>query len=184
MAWLCRDCGHQTDSAPTGKTESEWRCPKCGAPVELESTEVEPPGEESVETVFQPALMMDSILEEIDDETDERESSGTGEPGTETIETDPSALPSPYLQLDLDAYLLILGAAPGQERRPLARAKTSFGRRGADVSLSDPAMSGLHFQIEAFGKRRLNWRRQLTAPPLTGEAGFSAAIERSLPHRT
>ena len=32
------------------------------------------------------------------------------------------------------------------------RAKTSFGRRQADVVLEDPAVSSLHFQIEAFGK--------------------------------
>jgi len=104
------------------------------------------------DTVFQPALMMESIMDELETEPDKPEVAIPTEPGTETLETDPSALPSPYLQLDVEAYLLILGGPPGQERRPLARAKTTCGRQDADIELDDPAVSAVHFQIEAFGK--------------------------------
>lgn len=109
------------------------------------------PEEDSVETVFQPVLMVESIMDELRTKP-AGEQTGHDEPGTETLETDPSALPSPFLEIDVEAFLLLLGAAPGQEKRPLIRAKTTFGRRGADVELDDAAVSGLHFQIEAFGK--------------------------------
>lgn len=105
-----------------------------------------------VDTVFQPVLMMESIMDELEAPAAEAPPAPPAEPGTETLETDPATLPSPFLQLDAEAFLLILGATPGQERRPLVRAKTSFGRRGCDVELDDPAVSGCHFQIEAFGK--------------------------------
>lgn len=152
MAWHCEQCGHQTDLTRTDPDNGGWRCPDCGAEAQLESAEVQPPPDEPADTVFQPALMMESIMDELEAAPTGSESHSTSEPGTETLETDPSALPSPYLQLDVEAYLLILGASPGQERRPLVRAKTTFGRRQADIVLEDPAVSSLHFQIEAFGK--------------------------------
>ena len=163
MAWHCKKCGHEMDSATTDRDTGTWRCPNCGAEARLVSTEVPPPPlaatqdqtpilQESADTVFQPGLMMESIMDELESDPTAAESSSSGDPGTETLETDPSAMPAPYLQLDVEAYLLILGAPPGQERRPLARAKTTFGRQASDVALEDPAISGLHFQIEAFGK--------------------------------
>ena len=152
MTWHCERCGHEADLPQAVPEVGGWRCPDCGAAAKLESTEIQPPRDEPADTVFQPALMMESIMDELDAEPGEAETSGTSEPGTETLETDVNSLPSPYLQLDVEAYLLILGASPGQERRPLVRAKTSFGRRQADVVLEDPAVSSLHFQIEAFGK--------------------------------
>ena len=163
MAWHCDSCGHEMDTARPDAVTRQWRCPKCGAEVRLDSTEVQPPSsgsfdissataQEPADTVFQPGLMMDSIMEELKEAPVAAELATSTEPGTETMETDPSTLPAPFLQLDVEAYLLILGASPGQERRPLARAKTSFGRQGSDVVLDDPAISSTHFQIEAFGK--------------------------------
>ena len=152
MTWHCEKCGHEADLPQADPEAGGWCCPGCGARTALQSTEIQPPRDEPADTVFQPALMMESIMDELEAVPDKTVPHGTSEPGTETLETDPSALPSPYLQLDVEAYLLILGASPGQERRPLVRAKTSFGRRQADVVLEDSAVSSLHFQIEAFGK--------------------------------
>lgn len=177
MAWLCETCGQEMDSARPDPSTGGWTCPNCGTEAKLDSTEVTPPesepselaaskaqdtggptehsaalSESSVETVFQPVLMMESIMDELQTSATESESRSVSEPGTETLETDPTTLPSPFLQLDLEAYFLVLGATPGQERRPLVRAKTTFGRKGADVVLQDPAVSTSHFQIEAFGR--------------------------------
>ena len=154
MAWLCASCGHNSDVAHPDPDLGVWRCPECGAEARLTSTEVEPPDDSAADTVFQPVLMMESIMDELEapGEEDEAVVAATDEPGTETLEADPQTIPSPYLPLDIEAYLLILGASPGQERRPLARAKTSFGRHEADVVLPDPAISSRHFQVEAFGK--------------------------------
>ena len=44
------------------------------------------------------------------------------------------------------------GEKPGQERKPLVRAKTTFGRKKADCLIEDAAVSNSHFQIEAFGR--------------------------------
>jgi pSer/pThr/pTyr-binding forkhead associated (FHA) protein len=96
--------------------------------------------------------MMESIMDELAAEPSNAQEPASTEPGTETLEINPSTLPAPFLQLDVEAYLLVLGASPGQERRPLVRAKTSFGRQGTDIVLDDPAISTEHFQIEAFGK--------------------------------
>lgn len=158
MAWHCRSCKLDMDSAQPDATTGTWRCPSCGAEVALAPTEVQPPAAEPTlsnddgsadpaETVFQPALMMESIMDELDSE----EPTPTG-PGTEELAAGPETAPAPYLQLEVEAYLLILGASPGEEKRPLSRAKTVFGRQDADVALDDPAVSGAHFQIEAFGR--------------------------------
>lgn len=104
------------------------------------------------DTVFQPALMMDSIMDELEPGEDggaARQASSTTT-GTELI-AEETQLPSPFLDLETQPYLLILGARPGEERRPIVRAKTSFGRKEADVNLADPSVSSAHFQIEAFG---------------------------------
>lgn len=163
MAWQCKSCGQESDSVRPGAISDRWQCPNCGAETALHSTEVPPPASSSgdtvstshhqnADTVFQPGLMMESIMDELHEAHHGPEEAASLEPGTETVGTDPKSLQSPDLQLDTEAYLLILGAAPGQERRALTRAKTSFGRRGADWELDDPAISSMHFQIEAFGK--------------------------------
>lgn len=111
--------------------------------------------QESVENVFQPVLAMDSMIRELSrtEETPDLQDEGpTGEPATEMLPSCPDAPPSPYLELDIEPYLLLLGAAPGDERRPLVRARTTFGRKRADEILDDPSVSAVHFQIEAFGK--------------------------------
>lgn len=156
MAWVCNSCNKEFDFPPTESPNSDWKCPKCNAPVSLASAAVTPPAVtpvgEPADTVFQPVLMMESIMEELTEEPLFDGPSTVGEPGTETLETDPSTLPSPFLELEAQAYLLVLGATPGQERCPIVRAKTTFGRKEADVVLDDAAVSVCHFQIEAFGR--------------------------------
>lgn len=163
MIWHCETCNQDLDSARGSSTSNSWRCPNCGAQVRLTSTEVSPPPgkptriaepelHESADTVFQPGLMMESIMDELETEPQSAKSSPAADQGTEQIEADPAAMPAPHLQLDVEPFLLILGATPGQEKRPLILAKTVFGRQGADIPLDDPAVSGAHFQIEAFGK--------------------------------
>ncbi len=61
-------------------------------------------------------------------------------------------MPSPPLRLEVDAYLMVLGARSGSERLSLSVARTTFGREEADVNLSDRAVSRRHFQIEAMGR--------------------------------
>lgn len=104
------------------------------------------------DTVFQPALMMDSIMDELEpaSESGELQQAASTATGTDLI-SEETQLPSPFLDLEAQPYLLILGARPGEERRPIVRAKTSFGRTEADVNLADPSVSSAHFQIEAFG---------------------------------
>jgi len=163
MAWHCETCNQEMDATRVDPGTSSWRCPNCGAEVKLASTEVQPPRSqptrepaaiphESADTVFQPGLMMESIMDELETEARKPAGAGATSPGTEEIEADAATLPAPNLRLDVEAYLLILGASPGQEKRPLILAKTIFGRQGADIELEDPAVSGAHFQIEAFGK--------------------------------
>ena len=135
MAWICNSCDKEFDAPPSTTSTGAWKCPICDADVQLASAVVSPPASESMadepaDTVFQPVLMMESIMEELTAEPAGPENTApTSEPGTETLETDPSTLPSPFLELEVEAYLLILGASPGQERRPLVRAKTLFGRK-------------------------------------------------------
>jgi pSer/pThr/pTyr-binding forkhead associated (FHA) protein len=73
-------------------------------------------------------------------------------PGTQLLQVDPADLQSPPLQLEVEAFFLVLGAPAGEERLSIPRAKTVFGRGEVDVKLTDPTVSGSHFQVEAFGK--------------------------------
>lgn len=104
------------------------------------------------DTVFQPALMMNAIMDELEPSPDAAESQEpiSSMTGTELI-PEKADLPSPFLDLETQPYILILGARPGEEQRPIVRARTSFGRKEADVNLADPSVSATHFQIEAFG---------------------------------
>ena len=72
--------------------------------------------------------------------------------GTQALQVDPSDLRSPPLQLEVDAFFLVLGAPAGEEKLSIPRAKTVFGRGEVDVKLADPTISASHFQVEAFGK--------------------------------
>ena len=152
MPWICDSCTKQFDSAPSRSSTGAWKCPECNAELRLASAAIEPPPVEAADTVFQPVLMMESIMDELTEQTSDRGAKQMTEPGTETLETDPSTLPSPFLALEVEAFLLLLGAAPGQERQSLVRAKTTFGRKNADCIIDDAAVSNRHFQIEAFGR--------------------------------
>ncbi len=167
--WKCPICGspaHRTDlsrgSSSGGSGPAEQR------PLAQLSDDIESRGASSssdsipatsgtdrsnpADTVFQPALMMSSIMDELEPDAEsagEEPVDGTVT-GTELV-GEIAKLPSPFLDLEAQPYLLILGARPGEERRPIVRAKTSFGRTQADVNLADPSVSSIHFQIEAFG---------------------------------
>jgi hypothetical protein len=111
-----------------------------------------PPQASPADTVFQPHLMADTVIQ------DAAALGGTppGEqeqpPGTQLLQVDPADLQSPPLQLEVEAFFLVLGAPAGEERLSIPRAKTVFGRGEVDVKLTDPTVSGSHFQVEAFGK--------------------------------
>jgi hypothetical protein len=167
--WRCPICGspaHRTDQAMGHQGRENGGCGNmkhanltdeieiaAENPAVDESPQASPPDlSNPADTVFQPALMMDSIMDELEPHPEDGEFQQTAptSTGTELI-AEETQLPSPFLDLETLPYLLILGARPGEERRPIVRAKTSFGRSEADVNLADPSVSSAHFQIEAFG---------------------------------
>lgn len=167
MEITCDACGYPVSSTNGDEHRTVWKCPICGSPAHRtdisdsspDSGATDPSSATSgaersnpADTVFQPALMMSSIMEELEPDAErDREDTGDGPlTGTELV-GEIAKLPSPFLDLEAQPYLLILGARPGEERRPIVRAKTSFGRTQADVNLADPSVSSTHFQIEAFG---------------------------------
>ncbi len=85
-------------------------------------------------TFFQPGLMAD----------DPDRQTGEG-PGS-------APAVAPPLRLDFEAFFLVLGAPPGEERIRLETARTTFGRKRADVDLGDPAASAPHFQVDVMGR--------------------------------
>lgn len=58
----------------------------------------------------------------------------------------------PPLWIGVGGFFLRLGAPPGHERLVLERARTVFGRSGADIELDDPAVSKRHFQVDVLGR--------------------------------
>ena len=163
--WKCPICGspaHRTDTAePPAREATGVAAAHLTDEIEIQThtTERESTPKDSTadrsnpaDTVFQPALMMNSIMDELEpgQEREVEEPVDATLTGTELI-GERAQLPSPFLDLESQPYLLILGARPGEERRPIVRAKTSFGRKEADVNLADPSVSSNHFQIEAFG---------------------------------
>lgn len=180
MELKCAICG-QIFGPPAFETDrTKWKCPACGTPVEAddagESSQEQPtpetaserqtpagatwpasevggpPPANPAETVFQPQLMADTVVQS---SARLGETPEAGEPrhqGTQLLQVDPSTLEAPPLQLEVEAYFLVLGAPAGRERLPIPSAKTVFGRGEADVKLADPTISGRHFQIEASGK--------------------------------
>lgn len=161
--WNCPDCGtpvelQSTEVSPPPDKHSGNGQPEGGLQLEPRPASGVEDGKASADrvrngpadTVFQPVLMMESIMDELQ-APEVVKGASSPEPGTETLEADVTAMPAPYLELDVEAYLLIMGASPGQERRALVRAKTTFGRKGADILVEDNAISSQHFQIEAFG---------------------------------
>jgi hypothetical protein len=167
--WRCPICGspaHRSEPAPRfqereDEDPGDLRQANLTDEIEIQTEEHQinqkpeissPHHSNPADTVFQPALMMDSIMDELEPGSDsgEVQQAVATATGTELI-AEETQLPSPFLDLEAQPYLLILGARPGEERRPIVRAKTSFGRKEADVNLADPSVSATHFQIEAFG---------------------------------
>ncbi len=180
MELKCAICGQIFGPPAFEADRSKWNCPACGTPVESdESTKAKPqakaenaaaqekppvtpgrlpspagrpPQASPADTIFQPHLMAETVIQ------DAAALGGTpsGEqeqpPGTQLLQVDPSDLQSPPLQLEVDAFFLVLGAPAGEEKLSIQRAKTVFGRGDVDVKLADPTVSGSHFQVEAFGK--------------------------------
>lgn len=116
-------------------------CPSCGAQltvVKLKSP-ASPPGGGATQllrygTLFQPGIMMDSILKDAD-----------AEPAPEPRRSPwaPGPRPAPA---GVEAYLV-----RGAERFRLTAARTVLGRGEADLSFDDPAMSARHCRIEVIG---------------------------------
>ena len=95
--------------------------------------------EGSATTLFQPGVMVESILER------EGEASASS---TWVLSGPPSA---PKLQPEMRPYFLVVGAPAGRERIPIVASQTVFGRDQGDVRLADSAVSGRHFQLDVVG---------------------------------
>ncbi len=178
MELKCASCGQIFGPPAHEKDRSEWKCPACGARVGaaepsireqppsaaarhkeakklFDSQKIAPPPElDPADTVFQPHLMADTIMQDVQALENRPPLEDTQDvPGaTQLLKIDPSILPSPPLEKDLEGFFLILGAPSGKERLPIVRAKTVFGRGNADIKISDRTISGRHFQIEVSGR--------------------------------
>lgn len=180
MELKCAICGQIFGPPAFEADRSKWKCPACGTPVETDDGSEPKPGtkaEDSVaqdkpaatpeptslpvgttpqpspaDTVFQPHLMADTVIQDANALAGTTADGQEQPPGTQLLQVDPSALKSPPLQLEVEAFFLVLGAATGEEKLSITRAKTVFGRGEVDVKLADPTISGSHFQVEAFGK--------------------------------
>lgn len=101
-------------------------------------------------TIFQPGALLASL---------DLDESGPGDwlsgrrrsPTAGSTVTTADFVPPP-LSLDVEAYFMILGAPPGEERIELQQARTTFGRTGSDVELADPSVSKRHFQVDVMGR--------------------------------
>lgn len=102
-------------------------------------------------TLFQPGIMVESILA-ADDQVDPAGARAAAQPGGGTeVLADTKGMTPPPLGADVEAYFLIAGAPDGRERRPLPSAITVVGRKG-DVAIDEPAASERHFKVEAMGR--------------------------------
>lgn len=145
----CAVCAEVVSVAAPQEGETTT-CPSCGAQltvVKLKSP-APPAGGGATQhlrygTLFQPGIMMDSILRDADTE-----------PSRETQARprrspwDPGPQPAPG---GVEAYLVMPGAPRGEERFQLAAARTVLGRGEADLAFDDPEMSARHCQIEVIG---------------------------------
>ena len=157
----CPGCGASLDGAP-------GHCASCGASAVGElaipsdtggySTRISSGLENAARiaggggatTLFQPRLLTDRPGEDDASGAVAAPGLGTGESATRVSTFSASA--SPALQLDVEPFLLLLGAPPGEERIALRGARTTFGRGRADVDLADAEVSALHFQIDVMGR--------------------------------
>ncbi len=148
MAVTCPACGARVET----EGPAAAACPSCGGALPEDDSGFATRHRDGLDnaariaggggatTFFQPGLMANGDLAAGED------------PAGGTAESAPAGVPLP--RLDFEAFFLILGAGPGDERIPLARARTTFGRKPADVDLGDAAVSGLHFQIDVMGRER------------------------------
>jgi len=157
--WKCPACGTQVEpdegAKPKPETKAEESADQEKPPATVERSPPQaglPPQASPADTIFQPHLMAETVIQDAaalgGTPAEEQEQP----PGTQLLQIDPSDLQSPPLQLEVDAFFLVLGAPAGEERLSIPRAKTVFGRGEVDVKLADPTVSGSHFQVEAFGK--------------------------------
>lgn len=160
MEVICPSCGEPLSvRAPELSGSAEAVCPGCSeritvreAPAASVGLDVgdEPLGDV---TIFQPGITLGSLFaDEVDGgEPGARRAAADDDSGTRTAVVSPDFTPPP-LRLDVEAFFQVLGAAPGEERIELERARTVFGRRGADVELPDGAVSNRHFQVDVMGR--------------------------------
>ena len=135
MDVICPACGVELERLPEQiEAQLELVCPACGEPLTIRtaaatrSLVVSRAGAAGGDagrdagTLFQPATMVEPELA----------ASGTG-PGA------------------LGAFLLV--RADGAEKRiEIASDRTTFGREGADVRLSDPAVAPRHFCVDVLAR--------------------------------
>ncbi len=103
-------------------------------------------------TFFQPSLMASGVDHDAGEAPHTEIASPVALGATMPGATMPdAAVTAEPLRLDFEAFFLILGAPPGKERIRLERARTTFGRKRADVDLGDPTVSAFHFHIDVMG---------------------------------
>ncbi len=154
MAFRCASCGVALDVAD----RATGACPSCGSALPDEeagyatqhldnlgnAARIATSG--GATTFFQPSLMASDTDHGADHDAEETPAD------TDCSPSSASPPPVPELRLGFEAFLLILGAPPGEERIRLAKARTIFGRKRADVNLGNAAVSTFHFQIDVMGK--------------------------------
>lgn len=163
MEVICPSCGEPLSvRAPELSGSAEAVCPGCSERFTIreapKGSQGRDAGEEPDEplgevTIFQPGVTLGSLFpDEVDDgEPGPAGAVGAEASGTQTAVGSPDFTPPP-LRLDVEAFFQVLGAAPGEERIDLERARTVFGRTGADVELPDSAVSKRHFQVDVMGR--------------------------------
>jgi len=136
----CPLCGVSLgEAAADGPERVESSCPSCGAALVLRRIE-ETVRDGDLGTMFQARIEVESA-----------------EPtGAETLAAAPedgrASAGEPEIPPGPEAFFMVLGAPAGQERIRLERARTVFGRAGADVELADRTVAERHFQVEVMGR--------------------------------
>ncbi len=160
MEVICPSCGEPLSvRAPELSGSAEVVCPGCAERITVREAPAASLGREAEDeplgdvTIFQPGVTLGSLFpDEVDvGEPGPGRAAGAEASGTQTAVGSPDFTPPP-LRLGVEAFFQVLGAAPGEERIDLERARTVFGRRGADVELPDSAVSKRHFQVDVMGR--------------------------------
>lgn len=163
MQVTCPSCGAVLSEEPSELGEAVVAaCPGCGERFTIKHGEaaMDPGtgtgsrtaglGELGDITIFQPGALLASL------DLDESGSTGAAVerrrgPRAGSTVTTADFVPPP-LSLDVEAYFMVLGAPPGEERIELEQARTIFGRSGTDVEIGDSAVSKRHFQVDVMGR--------------------------------